>query len=228
MKLALETISSCNRMCRTCLRNSYPDRDKVADWFDEPKYLPMEIIMEAFKQFSAMIGDKVCLSHYNEPLMDERIGKIARLATAFSFSSIYLNTNGDFLTKEVAASLDGVLSQIKISTRKDEFKSLFHKTEVVFTSDEHIATHFSPKFDVVKMAQENKDKVCAEPQKRFIINHKSQYLMCCEDIVGEFHLGTFPETSLEIHSMDKFSMQIELDKPRGRHKYPYCQSCPRP
>lgn len=228
MKLALETISTCNRFCSTCLRNSHPDREKVAPWF-ELNLMPMRIIWEAFEQFSKMdfVSKEVCLSHYNEPLMDERIVYIATMAKAYNFDSVYLNTNGDYLVEEVATSLDSILSMIRISTRKEELKSYFQKTKVQFTKGVHIATHFSPKFDTEKLAQENKDKICAEPPKRIIINHKGQYLMCCEDIVGEFYLGSFPETSLLIHEMDKFDIQIGLDKPLGRHKYPYCQTCPR-
>ena len=234
MKLALETISTCNRVCPTCLRNSYPNKQAVSFWFDH-KLLPIDIIVEALDQFAAMDFHKkgkkdICLSHYNEPLMDARIAGIAIMAKSYrQFDCVYLNTNADFLTDEIAKSLDGVLDRIRISTRKDKFKSLFQETEVFFTEHEHIATHFSPEFNVKKLAKQHRGNLCNEPVKRIIINHRQQFLLCCDDIVGNFNLGTFPKTSLEDYWFGKKHTQIaaNLAKPGGRNKYKYCSICPR-
>lgn len=68
--LDLETISTCNRTCPTCLRNSHPDREAMKSWF-ELRYLEVEIIEEALRQVRELgfVGG-VRLSHFNEPLMD--------------------------------------------------------------------------------------------------------------------------------------------------------------
>lgn len=229
MKLALETISTCNRRCPTCLRNSYSDRERVASWF-EPSLLPLGRINMALEQYAALpkTDSTVCLSHYNEPLMDDRISVIARVAKSYGFDTIYLNTTGDLLTKEIAKSLDGVLDKIRFSTRKEKFKSMFQETEVVFTEHGHIATHFSPKFDVEELAEQHRDRPCFEPDKRIIINHQQQFLLCCDDLVGEFDLGTFPETSIGEFLLDRSHIVRQLKKPYGRKKYPYCSTCPRP
>ncbi|MBE9478882.1 MAG: hypothetical protein IMY80_02870 [Chloroflexi bacterium] len=228
MKLALETISTCNRVCPTCLRNSYPDREKVASWF-EPSLLPMGIINKAFEQYAALpkTDSTVCLSHYNEPLMDARIPVIARVAKSYGFARIYLNTNGDFLTDEIAKSLDGVLDRIRISFRKGKFDSLFQKTEVVYTEYGHIATHFSPEFDVEKLSGQYRNNPCFEPARRIIINHEQRFLLCCEDIVGEFDLGTFPGTSIEEFLERRTPIIDDLSTPGGRNKHKYCFICPR-
>ena len=229
MKLALETMSTCNRVCPTCLRNSYPDRQKVASWF-EPSLLPLSRINMALEQYAALpdTDSTVCLSHYNEPLMDDRIPVIARVAKSYGFSCIYLNTTGDLLTEEIAKSLDGVLDKIRFSTRKDKFKSMFQKTEVIFTEHGHIATHFSPKFDVEELAEQHRDRPCFEPDRRIIINHKQQFLLCCDDLVGEFDLGTFPGTSIKEFLERRSSIIDDLSSLGGRNKYSYCSTCPRP
>ena len=240
-RLALETISTCNRRCPTCIRNSHPDRTEIRSWFKH-HLLPMDIIEEALEQYAAMGKDDkspggVCLSHFSEPLMDYRIAEIARLAKSYDlFHPIYLNTNGDYLTEEIAESLDGVLDKIIISMYADKKKnryekltSFFHKTEVILGEGPHIATHFSPKFDVAKLTEEVIDTPCTETRPRIIINHRQQYLLCCEDVVGNFTLGLFPMISLKDYWYGKkhTKLLMNLDKPGGRKKYEYCRICPR-
>lgn len=212
MNLSLETISTCNRYCPTCLRNSYPNKEKIASWF-VPEYLPLEIIKEALRQYSEMRPNrKICLSHYNEPLLDERIVTIAEMAKT-PFNYVYLNTNGDLLTPELEKSLNDILDEVYVSP-----------------PNSHFATHFSPRFDVIKLAKSYEQNLCRRPQKRIIINHKGQFLLCCEDIIGDFDLPRFPETSLEDYWSGVQHTKIinDLSLRKGRRKYPYCKICPRP
>ena len=235
-----ETISTCNRVCPTCIRNSHPDRNKIRSWFF-PNLLPVEIIEEALDQCVEMgFAGGVCLSHYNEPLMDKRIADIAGLVKSYgTFRPIFMNTNGDFLTKEIAQSLDGVLDKIIVSLYMDEPKkserarwveSLFKTTKVdSITMSDHIATHFSPSFDVKKLAEAHINNRCTEPQLRVVINHQSQFLLCCDDVVGNFDLGYFPETSIKDYWFGDKHQQIvkDLMENGGRRKHPYCSTCPR-
>jgi len=235
-----ETISTCNRTCPTCIRNSHPDRDALQPWF-EYNYLPIEVIQEALNQCVEMgFTGGVCLSHYNEPLMDARIEEIARMVKSYGkFSPVFLNTNGDFLTKEIAEGLDGWLDKMLISLympepkrseRAEWIKSLFHKTDAQpLIQSDHIATHFSPAFDVKKLAEEHIDNKCDEPQVRVVINSQRQYLLCCDDVIGNFDLGTFPEVSINDYWFGDKHQQIvkDLKVNGGRRKYPYCSTCPR-
>jgi len=235
-----ETISTCNRTCPTCIRNSHPEREKVQSFF-ELNLLPTKIVRLALDQCAELgFTGGVCLSHYNEPLMDNRIADIAILAKSYGqFKPIFLNTNGDFLTEELAQSLDGVLDKIIVSLYMDEpkksergnwIKTLFNHTEpVIITMSDHIATHFSPAFDVEELAKQHIDNPCGEPATRVIINHRQQYLACCDDVVGNFDMGTFPETSIHDHWFGgkRQSMIINLREKGGRRKYEYCSSCPR-
>jgi hypothetical protein len=65
---------------------------------------------------------------------------------------------------------------------------------------------------------------------RVIINHKRQFLLCCDDVIGNFDLGTFPETSIKDYWFGEKHSQIvrDLKERGGRHKYEYCYTCPRP
>lgn len=233
-----ETISTCNRICPTCIRNSHPNRDAVASWFS-PNYLPSEVIERALWECIELgFTGSVCLSHYNEPLMDERLPDLARMVKSYGFY-VFLNTNGDYITEELAKDLDGSLDKIIVSLYMDEpikskrkkwIESLFTKTyPEVLTFTEHIATHFSPAFDVKKLAEENRYHPCSEAEIRVIINHRRQYLLCCDDVVGNFDLGTFPETSIQDFWFGEKHTQIAMDLrgAGGRLNHPYCYTCPR-
>jgi hypothetical protein len=172
--------------------------------------------------------------------MDSRIADIAKLAKSYGqFSRIFLNTNGDFLTEELAQSLDGHLDEIIVSLYMDEpkksergdwIKTLFNRTEpVIITMSDHIPTHFSPKFDVEDLARRHINSRCNEPQIRVIINHRQQYLLCCDDVIGNFDLGTFPEIGIKDHWFGGKHEKIRntLKSDGGRVNYPYCTSCPR-
>ena len=206
----------------------------------EDNFLPIDIIQLALEQYAEIQNaGGVCLSHFNEPLMDPRIVTIAELAKSFKrFDPIYLNTNGDYLTKELAASLDGVLDKIKISMYANKSKrhyklleSFFKKTEVELLPGPHVTTHFSPRIELEKSIWEVINTPCTETKPRIIISHNQQYLLCCEDLVGKktFGLGRFPSISLKEYWYGKRHITIlkNLDKPGGRKLYPYCSICPR-
>lgn len=236
--LDLETCSSCNRRCPTCLRNSHPDRGSVASWFKK-SYLPLTVIRKALRECKDIgYTGQVVLSHYNEPLQDERLPEIAKMVHRYGFYC-FLNTNGDYLNPELASQLDGHLDKIIVSLyQKEPVKSkraawiptLFKHTEVhVIVQSEHMTTHFSPRPDLEKLIQKNIEESCSEPRLHCIINHRRQFLLCCDDLIGNFNLGTFPETSIQDYWFGKAHTEIyeNLSNPGGRKQYSYCSICPR-
>lgn len=235
--LDLETVSSCNRACPTCLRNSHPNREAMQSWF-EKKYLSVELIEEALIQVKEMgFTGGVRLSHFNEPTMDERLPDLAWLVRYYGYKP-YINTDGDFITEELAGKLDGAFEQIIVTLyMKDPVKSkraawlrtLFHRTELVINTDSrHIPSHFSPGFDVQALANQYRGNPCHEPAMRVIINHKGQFTLCCEDVIGNFDLGTFPETSIKDYWFGRRAeIQETLAVAGGRNWHPYCASCPK-
>jgi len=229
-----ETIGSCNRTCPTCIRNSHPDRDEVASWFG-PNILDEELIYGAVEQAIAMgYRGPVCLAHYNEPLMDERLPAIVRKVRSYpEIKTVHFNTNGDFITPELAAELDGGPDYINVSLymkgrakRIEWIRSLFQKTVINYRSGEHMPTHFTPAFDLEGLLKTARISICNP--RRLIINHRRQYLLCCDDMIGNFDLGTFPEISIRDYWFGK-RQQIarDLAERGGRRKYPYCMTCPK-
>lgn len=235
--LDIETISTCNRTCPTCIRNSHPDREAIKSWF-ELHYLDKDIIEEALIQVREMgFEGGIRLSHYNEPTMDERLPDLARLVQSYGYKA-YINTDGDFITPELAEKLDGAFEEIIVTLYMKEPKkseramwipTLFKETKIqIITMSDHIPSHFSPKFDVAGMARAYVENPCIEPAMRCIINHRGQFTLCCEDVVGNFDLGKFPETSIKDYWFGKHAeIEMKLRQPGGRHWHSYCEACPK-
>jgi radical SAM protein with 4Fe4S-binding SPASM domain len=241
--LEIETHSECNRKCVTCLRNSIPDRESVASWF-ESNSLSIDDIKRVLEQSIALgFAGEVCLSHYNEPLMDDRIVDIVMLVKSLGLrKKIFFGSNGDFLTEDLAKRLDGNVNYIGfalymgepvLSKRIAWIRSLFNKTQITIGPGapevQHMATHFSPVFDLVQLRQKHENNVCIRPQKRLIVNHMGQMLLCCDDLTGNFDLGTIHESTVEElwYSEKHQNFVRELSKPGGRKVHSHCLSCPR-
>lgn len=230
----IETSSACNRQCRLCIRNSNPNRHEVTDWFTQ-HLMPMEVIEEILSQAAVNeFRHSIIVSHYNEPLLDPRIVEIARLAKSYDMFSVRLVTNGDRLTPQLAGQLDGVLDEITISLylrrgarrqqKKKELSSLFSKTKPHITNGVHGMVHFHPEGNVAAVV----DQPCHRTT-RLIINHRGQYLLCCDDMIGHFSLGVFPQVALEEYWNGQKRAEIvnTLSHPGGRKEFPYCRTCPR-
>lgn len=241
--LEIETSSFCNRHCATCLRNTIPERDSVADRFEQ-NLLPMDDIRRIIDEASSMgFRGEICLSHYNEPLLDPRIADIARLVKESGvFSRCFFGSNGDHLTDELAASLDGIVDYIGFalymnepvrSKREEWIRGCFKRTSVTVSGgppeEQHMVTHFCPLVDVNDIARRSRGRPCNRPIKRMIVNHAGNMLLCCEDVIGRYGLGTIRDGTLEQlwYSDVHQDIVLSLQKPMGRAQHPYCASCPR-
>ena len=238
--LELETCSTCDRVCPTCIRNSHPNRVAVASWFHK-SLMPLDIIRDCTMQ-AADLGflGNVCLSHYNEPLLDERLPDIAEMVKRIlPHSKVFFHSNGDILTEAMANSLDRVVDGIAWSvyiddpsdrvSREQWIASQFRQTKCEFTGGGHIATHFSPHWPVAEHAAKHRWNPCSEPARRMIINHLGQMLLCCDDVVGNFDLGKFPDSSLSDLWWSNTHQELvrKLSLAGGRATHNYCESCPR-
>ena len=238
--LEIETSSLCNRRCPTCMRNSFPDRERVASWFEE-NYLPEEVIYDLAKQTYEMGFERtVCLSHYNEPLLDHRLFQIVTgIKSVGSFQEIVIHTNGDLIDEEMAENINSHFDRIVVAVyhddmykrfaRMDELAKLIDSNILQFIAPEHIPTHYSPGFDLETIIDMYEEYPCHD-LSRFIINHKGQMNFCCDDLCGQFDLGTFPETSAkDLWYSEKHTQLVEqLANPGGRKGIPVCEICPRP
>jgi hypothetical protein len=239
-QLEIETSSTCNRYCTTCIRNSHPDKTVISAWF-ETHLLAQETFETACLQAIGLgFRGALCMQHYNEPLQDPRIIELGRFAKTLPFSQVFLCTNADLIDEDMANRLDGVFDNLQIALyvanreqqlkRETWLKTQFKKTPLYFTQGLHIPTHFSPEFDVVSLAENYRERPCSQPYIRMILNHKGQMLLCCDDVIGNFELGTFPEKSLEeLWFAERHQdMLLTLQQNGGRHHHAYCESCPRP
>lgn len=237
-RLEIETQSTCNRFCVTCLRNSIPDKDATAPWFVKNQ-LHFDDIKRVIEQ-SIQIGfrGEICLSHYNEPLMDERIIEIAQYVKQFNFKRLFMCSNADYLNENLASQLDGLFDDIGFafymndplkSKRIDWVKSLFKSTKLSISGGEHMVTHYSPLVETSSLIKRHQTLPCNKPLQRLIINHRGEMLLCCDDMIGNFDLGNIHTSTIEelwysdVHQ--KFVK--ELGKSGGRSIHQHCLTCPR-
>jgi len=245
-RLEIETQSTCNRKCVWCIRNSNPDKEETAPWFKKSQ-LPIETIERIIDE-SLSLGFRgdVCLQHYNEPLMDERISDIVKLVKSKGISKVFFGSNADYLNKKVAESLDGFVDEIgfalyydgeKFEKRKKFVQSLFKKTrvEIACGADDYkypILTHYNPLVDdVEKIALSYSHLPCRRPLKRLIINHKGDMLMCCDDMTGKFGLGNINGSTVEeLWYSEKHQRLVNALMHKDGRKVPgneHCLTCPR-
>lgn len=238
-QLEIETRSTCNRVCPGCMRNSYPDRDQVAPWF-EPNDLPTDTVLRLFDEAWSMgFHGTVCLQHYNEPLQDARLGAFVRAAKERGFAYVFTCTNADLLTEERAAELDGVLDELLVALYMDEpqkskreafVRSLFGRTRLSFTGGGFIPTHYTPLYPAASLARQHAGRPCSEPLRRMIVNHRGDMLMCCDDLLGHFGLGNVRDHTIEELWFGERHQDLvaSLQQAGGRGVHPHCLSCPRP
>lgn len=238
MRLEIETQSTCNRRCASCIRNSNPDKEATAPWFSKNQ-LPLDVIKRIFKEANDLgFKGSVCLSHYNEPLMDERIVDVGLLARTFNFDRVFMCSNGDFLTEELATGLDGTFNDIGFTLYNTEgrderskwIRSLFKRTLVLVSDgNDRMITHDCPFVDASAVAAQNVGRPCMHPLVRMIVNHRGEMLLCCDDLTNHFSLGSVFESSIEElwYSERHMSIVRTLSHAGGRTQYDHCRRCPR-
>ena len=231
-QLTIETQSDCNRTCNTCLRQSHPDGPR-----NGRAQMPTEMVFDLIDQGAALIPHGwLCLQFFNEPLLDERLPKFAAYARG-KYREVMVNTNGDYLSPEVAEQLDGTVDRLHVALyggnkagREASIRERFGQTRLTFTDGQHYITHYSPFTNL----QEAIDECCVQPcvrevQLRMIVSYSGEMLMCCEDIAGEWDLGSAAQQPLQElwFSPEHRAALEELSQPGGRRHW-YCQICPRP
>ena len=253
--LEIETQGDCNRTCDTCLRQTYPDKDNGTHQGRFPVTTKigqgMKMPINTFKKIIDQAVDygfegTVCLQHYNEPLLDERIAELARYVKSKNaadkkkpFTQVSMCTNMDLITEETAKELDGVMDQLQIALympiekqekREKYLLNLFPNTRLDFTKGVHIVTHFSPFRNTEESVRSAQNRPCFIGNNSLMFAYNGTVLHCCDDYVGHFGLGNINTTSIkEIWESEKLKQLVEdLSLPGGRMKHSYCSTCPRP
>jgi hypothetical protein len=222
------------------MRNTEPDTESVKSHFSG-RLLPTESIKRIVNEsIDAGFYGTVCLSHYNEPLMDGRIIEIARWIASRGLRTVACS-NADMLSESLAKALDGVFKKLSLSFYMDEpvksqriewCKGLFKRCEIEILDGSHIiATHGARGFDLVQLSQSFGSRPCFEPDKRMVVNHTGKIMLCCSDMIGRFGVGSIYEdlTMAELWNHPSRRMYTEaLKSSGGRSVHPHCLACPRP
>jgi len=234
--LQIETSSWCNRACVTCLRQTYPDRDRIKPWFSQ-NYLPTETVvglLEAGRKRGNV--RRVAFNLYNEPTLDPRLPVFVRMAKELGYPHVLFCTNGDMLTKRLAADLDGWVDSIRVALypsremegRKGTIRSLFYRTAIRFTGGKHRSTHF-----LGSRGGSGHDEAlefhCRHAAGNLIVNHQGDVCLCCDEITPDVYLGNAildPIPSLWEHE-GHVRVVMGLRHPGGRKRVPYCRTCPK-
>lgn len=236
--LEIETCSSCNRRCLTCLRQSYPYNSFRDD--KTPVLMTTDLFAYIINQ-SAELGFKgtVCLQHFNEPLMDDRLVSFGKYVKEKLDATISFCSNMDFITESKAREIDDVFDTIDVALyiheskhaeREEYLKTLFKKTKLIFTKGIHYITHYSPFGNLEGTINDCSNLKCIQYNKMLIVAYDGTVLHCCDDYSGHFGLGNLNKELIEdIWNSETHRKLINtLSKEGGRNKYHYCSICPRP
>ena len=247
--LEIETVGSCNRTCKTCLRQTYVNKENpthygrfpVTSKVGEGMKMPTATFKGIIDQAVDMGFDNtVCLQHFNEPLLDERLAELGEYVKSRPEIKGPLSacSNMDLITEEKAKELDGLFDHFVVALYMPEEKqverekyllNLFKKTRLDFTKGVHLITHYSPFNNRDEVIEERSKLPCTHYNPMLIIAYNGTILHCCDDYVGHFGLGNVNTMTLkEIWESKKHSDLVEtLSKHGGRMHHPYCANCPR-
>lgn len=246
--LEIETIGSCNRTCGTCLRQTYVKKDDsvhrgrfpVTSEVGVGTKMPISTFKGIIDQAVDMgFKGSVCLQHYNEPLLDDRLPELGEYVKSKpQIAGAYACSNMDLITEEMAAKLDGVFVRFDVALYMSEERQierekyllgLFKKTALFFTKGVHTVTHYNPHVGTVAYIKAVQSTPCTAYNGQLIIAYDGTILHCCEDYAGNFGLGNANTMSLkEIWESNVHRELVDtLSKPGGRLKYSYCSVCPR-
>jgi radical SAM protein with 4Fe4S-binding SPASM domain len=247
--LEIETVGSCNRTCGTCLRQTYAKKDNpthygrfpVTSKIGEGMKMPTSMFKRIIDQAVDMGFDNtVCLQHFNEPLLDERLPELGEYIKSKPQIKGALSacSNMDLITEEAAKELDGLFDHFVVALymprekqieREKYLLNLFKKTRLDFTQGVHVVTHYSPFSNTTGIIEEQQHKPCTHYNPMLIIAYNGTILHCCDDYVGHFGLGNVNTMSLKEIWEGKVHQELveTLSKPGGRLNYSYCSVCPR-
>ena len=247
--LEIETIGSCNRKCPTCLRQTYIHKDNpvhlnrfpITHEIGQGTKMPFSTFKNIIDQAVKMgFSGRVCMQHYNEPLLDDRLADLAAYVKSKPEikGPLFSCINMDIITEDRAKELDGLfdffvvslyMSKKKQEEREPWLLSLFKKTQLVFTKGVHVITHYSPAHQLNDLIKQQSTKPCNTYNNMLIIAYDGTILHCCDDYIGHFNIGNVNTMSLkEIWESQTHQKLIKtLAIANGRQKYKYCSVCPR-
>jgi MoaA/NifB/PqqE/SkfB family radical SAM enzyme len=175
--LSVEINSHCNRTCAWCPNHS-GNREEA--------YLDIGIIQSVLEQCKGYVKD-MNFNNFNEPCLDPRLVDIVKLAKSILGSStvLYLNTNGDLLTRALYDQLrEAGLALFNISDYDAAHRINFTPTHTL--QDVQL---YNRAGQAGAPTPQPLKKRCPKPFSEFVVNYKGQAVLCCSDYRGDVILG---------------------------------------
>lgn len=250
-RLQIESSAMCNRSCWFCPR-IYDASGKYLDDAGNAVHhkMPTNIILGLLDQAQAIgFTGRVGFHHYSEPLLDPRNLDLAREARSRGMQPC-LVTNGDVLKRspnkcgKVCQVYDHIvigLYDYESDEELDQEKAFWTKQlpvprlefSPIGPSTGRVHSVVAPRAIVPHDARIRapdltyKNAPCHRPLIRMIVQHDGEVALCCEDVHGEFQLGTIYAESLEQIWQSERHIEIVQDLIAGnRENYDLCKCCP--
>jgi len=227
--VVIETSSFCNRKCKFCPVSIAP-RGKI--------FMDESIFNKIIKELSDINYQGAIYLHlYNEPLCDPKIvEKVRKTKLSVPKSQIKMNSNGDYLTRELLIELyNAGLDQLNLSIYgkkipnhiqriTSEVNSHVKKILNIMIQDSLMGNRAGALKNVIITEPLRAD--CYSPSYDVVINYKGDYIICCEDYYGESALGNVKEIALmEIWNGKKYKYIRYLLRKKRRKEIPICKNC---
>ncbi len=228
--VTIETSSYCNRKCPACPVSVAPRIDKM--YMEEQDYEKILNDLGCIKYTG-----RIALHFFNEPLEDKKVvSKVCKAHDLVPGATIAINSNGDYLNNELLAQLkEAGLNSLYVTAYSDNaLKRLNNITQNATTDENNILEiRRAPKFignragtlDTIEI-NETLVADCYLPSSEFVINYKSQVVICCDDYFEKVVLGNIKHNSLlDIWYGQSFGRIRDTLKRKNRKAIATCVQC---
>lgn|GEM_PF-687983 len=233
--IEIETINRCNNDCSFCPVNR--DRDP------RPYHImDKELFLSIIYQLKEMeYSGAICLFSNNEPLLDQRIIELHRIAkNALPEAYLYLYTNGKLLTVEIFRQLMNHLDSMVIDNYSDDLALIPPVRKI---------------YSLVRNDQEYRDRVliqvirktairstrggqagnrgrvfllrssCILPFTQLVVRPDGKVSLCCQDALGRFTQGDLSKQRIQDIWNGDVYWRVRNKMLRGRHHIEFCSHC---
>jgi cyclic pyranopterin phosphate synthase len=234
--VGLQTINVCNRKCAYCPNSLFPPKEK--------KLLDIKIFEKVIDDLAKIDYNGIVAPYlYGEPLLDERLPELISYASKkLPKASLFVFTNGDYLTQELCLRLieSGVKEFIVTQHENKPPQKFFEwypsapfsiKRKIFIKKlDEH-SPLLSTRGGLVKIKKSlfesfnNCLKTCPWPKIILSVNINGDVLLCCNDFFGQYIFGNVQNKSvMEIWNDEKYKKyRDEID--HGKFSLKICKQC---
>lgn len=236
--IEIETINRCNGTCSFCPVNKNDDTREF-------KKMSEDLFKDIISQLKEInYTSSIALHSNNEPLLDKRIYKFAKLTrNELQNCYIYLFTNGTLLDIDKFHNLMENLDLIVIDNYTDDFKLHPQVEEIYNYCLENPEIQNKVLIDIRLQNQiltsrggqaNNRNNIlklkttCLLPYNKIVVQPDGRVPLCCCDPFGKVILGDLNENSLvEIWKGEKFQdiRQKLYQKEHGRENIELCKDC---